>query len=155
MCYMSLCGLCWNKFFGPPLVRSGTSCLRMQSALQTTLCTCCGWNIYSVPPQPIFSPSGFYLLLCFGSLTCTHMYVMIWGRRYRVKNWTLNNTPLISWNWSWGRGVLQPEMGFKHATSQSWAHCPHHLDTPPPIVSALQTGTLVHFCVQKGQVLVY
>ena len=98
---------------------------------------------------PLFSPSGFYLLLCFGSLTCTHMYVMIWGRRYHVKNWTLNNTPLPSWNKNWGRGVLQPQMGFKHATSQSWAHCPHHLDTPPPVVSRL--GLLCIFVCRKDR----
>ena len=80
MLHVTLCGLCWNQFIGPPLVRSGASCLHMQSALQTTLCTCCGWNIHSVPPHPFFPLQGF--ICCCVWFTNMHTHVCHdWGEK--------------------------------------------------------------------------
>ena len=72
-----------------------SSLVRPLSDLEHPVCTCnllCKLpyvpvvgGIYTVFPHTPFFPFRALFAAVFGSLTCTHMYVMIGGRRY-VKN---------------------------------------------------------------------
>ena len=169
MCYVSLCGLCWNQFFGPPLVRSGASCLRMQSALQTTLCTCCGWNIYSVPSHPFFPLQGEGgIAASNGIQTC---YLSVLSPLSSPPRYTTSNCFCIT-DWDscaflcaerTGAGLLDLWCPVFVCTERTGAGSPDLYVLCLCFVCTERTGAglpdlyvlCVCLCVQKGQVLVH
>ena len=149
MCYVSLCGLCWNQFFGPPLVRSGASCLRMQSALQTTLCTCCGWNIYSVPSHPFFPLQGEGgIAASNGIQTC---YLSVLSPLSSPPRYTTSNCFCIT-DWDSCAFLCAERTGA--GLLDLW--CPVFVCTERTGAGSPDLYVLcVCLCVQKGQVLVH